>query len=94
MRVLCAIRAATAWLVGSQMEMGISPDLVTSVLTALRAASAAWQRNQEAAPMVGWPAKGISHSRVKMSIVRLVCSRAGWTKMVSERLNSLFLALG
>lgn len=67
----------------------MSPDLVVSVVTpSPSAGSAEWLRNQEAAPMVGWPAKGISQSVVKMSMVRLLFSRTGWTKIVSDRLNS------
>lgn len=71
------------------MEMGISPDLVANFVTPGPSVGLAeWVRNQEAAPMVGWPAKGISQSVVKMSMVRFVASVTGCTKMLSERLNS------
>ena len=45
-------------------------------------------------PIVGWPAKGISATEVKMSIGTVVgSSEAGeWRKTVSERLNSLAMA--
>ena len=45
-------------------------------------------------PMVGWPAKGISATEVKISIGIIVGSSGleGWRKTVSERLNSLAMA--
>jgi len=93
MRVLCAIRAETAFVAASVMEIGISPDFVTRDVTLLvpAATSGARHRNHDAAPMVGWPANGISHSIVKMSMVRLLVSRVGCTKIVSERLNSFVM---
>lgn len=67
----------------------MSPDLVARVVTPLPSAGLVeCDRNHEAAPMVGWPAKGISQSVVKMSMVLLVLSRTGCTKILSDRLNS------
>lgn len=73
----------------SVKDIGISPDSVTRDVTLLPGTiSGARHKNHEDAPIVGWPANGISPSMLKMSMFRLFGSPNGCLKLVSERVDS------